>query len=142
MVIADFPSDAYLSVYIVEDTEPPCELAYYQLRNDDTDPSVGTTLVDDGTRVKGVSERALRHMLLTSVPLTTACDAAGNLIYANKLRQGFALSLTRWMHDPRRLRVVVLTQIVLRFAEFTLEQQRIWEEMIKKVWLGGRHNLG
>jgi len=133
MVIADFPSDAYLSVYIVEDTEPPCELAYYQLHHDDTDPSVGTTLVADGTQVLGVSERALRHMLLTSASLTTACDAAGNLIYANKLRQGFALSLTRWTHDPRRLRVVVLTQIVPRFAEFTLEQQRTWKELIKKV---------
>lgn len=133
MVIANFPSDAYLSVSIVEETEPPCELASYRLHHDDTDPSAGTTLVADGTQVRGVDERALRHMLLTSVPLATACDAAGNLIYVNKLRQGFALSLTRWRHDPRRLRVVVQTQTVMRYAEFTLEQQRTWEELIKKV---------
>jgi len=112
----------------------------YQLRHDDIDPSAGTTLVDDGTPVRGVGERALRQMLLTSVPLTTACDAAGNLIYGDKLRQGFALSLTRWTHDSRCLRVVVLTRTVMRFAVFTLEQQRTWEEM--KARLGGRRNLG
>lgn len=129
MANADFPGDTFLSVYILEDAEPPHELAFYQLRHCDEDPSVGTVLVEDGSRTSGMDETDMRSLRFIGVPLATACDADGNLVYGNKARRGFDLSLAPWLHDDRKLRVVALTQTVLRFAEFTPEQHRIWGEV-------------
>lgn len=135
MTTADFPANTVFSVYVLEDVDPPRELAFYRFCHKNDDPSAGSVQVEDGDHISGMDEATLRSLSSIGVPLMVACNADGNLAYGNGAgtRRGFDLSLTRWLRDHRRLRVAVLTQTVMRFDEFTPEQQRAWTQMTKKI---------
>lgn len=133
MALVDFPADTFLSVYVIEASNPPRELAFYRLRHRDDDPTAKVALIEDGSRTSGMDERALRHLLTIGVPLATACDTDGNLVQGNKMRRGFDLSLARWLRDPRTLRLVALTQTAMRFGEFTPEQHHLWAEAMQRL---------
>jgi hypothetical protein len=135
MATDDFPANTVFSVYVLEDADPPRELAFYRFCHKNDDPLSGTVQVENGDHISGIDEATLRSLSSIGVPLTVACNFDGNLAYGNGAgtRWRFDRSLSRWLRDHRRLRVAVLTQTVMRFDEFTPEQQRAWAQMMKKL---------